>query len=172
MSKNVMLKASYNVGKALELVERQFREAGYATQGVFGRKPPRLRLVTESAQPADPVIPATDSTRVEYAIPLNDSNAQFFDAQEIAKVLVILAKTAGRFTCAVGPGVSFGNTVSIDLVLWSSAVVAKDKVDELRAELAQLQPGLKQDSIFAALSPSTVEFLVADRTCPDEKLAG
>ncbi len=172
MSKNVMLKASYIVGKVLELVERQCRNAGHFTQGVFGRKSPRLRLVSGSAAPAEQPADTIGSTRVNFAIPLTDNDGQYFAVEEIAAVLVAIAKVAGGFSCALGLGFSFGVTVSIDLVLWSSAVVANDKVAALRAELETLQPALKQDSIFASMSPTTVEFLVANDNVPDENLAG
>src|SRR5664280_837495 len=122
MSKTVMLKASYVVGRVLELVERQCRNSGRITRGVFGRKAPRVRLVSGSAVSVEQLPESTSSTRIEYAIPLTDNNGQFFAEEEIAAVLMTIAKAAGGFSCSMGPRLSFGETVLIDLVLWSSAV--------------------------------------------------
>jgi hypothetical protein len=172
MAKNVMLRGHYVLGKVLELVERQCRNAGHFTQGVMGHKSPRLRLVSDLAALAEQPVDTIGSTRVDFAIPLTNNDGQFFAVEEIAAVLVAICKVAGGFSCALGLGFSFGETVSIDLVLWSSAVVANDKVAALRIELETLQPMLKQDSIFASMSPATVAFLVANDNAPDENLAG
>jgi len=172
MSKNIMLRAMYVVGRVFEIVERQLREEGVATQGMFGRKVSRLRLVRPSPEGDNQPSESADSTRVEYAIPLTDNDGQFFAPQAIAAVLVSIGKVSGGFSCSLGAGLSFGTTVSIDVVLWSSAVVANDRVTALRAELEALQLTLKQEIIFAALTPASVEFLVANDNPADEELAG